>query len=296
MEQTSGKVTRAVILAAGFGTRFLPATKAQPKEMLPIVDKPVIQYIVEDAVASGITDIIIITGWHKRGVEDHFDRHFELEAKLAQAGKEKELSMIRELSEKANFIYVRQNEQLGDGHAVLRAAHLLRGVPFVVTAADDLLDESVPSIKQLIDLYYQYKAPTVAVHKVERERISKYGVISGESIGNEVYKVKQMVEKPLPEEAPSDLAVILRYVVTPEMLDELAQLQPQPSKELRLIDAAIAHLQNGNPVYAKEFMGQWYDIGSKLGFLKATVAYGLKHQELNQEFKAYLKTINGSLS
>lgn len=291
MTDTSQSITRAVILAAGFGTRFLPATKAQPKEMLPIVDKPVIQYIVEDAVASGITDIIIITGWHKRGVEDHFDRHFELEAKLAAAGKEHELQMIREISEKANFIYVRQNEQLGDGHAVLRASHLLKGTPFVVTAADDLLDESVPSIKQLIDLYNEQKAATVAVHKVPRERISKYGVIAGEKIHDHVYKVEKMVEKPRPEEAPSDLAVILRYVVTTEMLDELQQLTPQPGEELRLIDGAIRLLAKGGSVYAKEFTGEWYDIGSKHGFLRATVAYGLKHKELNDEFRAYLKSL-----
>lgn len=289
------KVTKAIILAAGFGTRFLPATKAQPKEMLPIVDKPVIQYIVEDAVASGITDIIIITGWHKRSVEDHFDRHFELEAKLEQAGKTYELAMIREISEKANFIYVRQNEQLGDGHAVLRAAHLVKDVPFVVTAADDLLDEKVPSIKQLVDLYNEHQTPVVAVHKVPKERISKYGVIEGEQAGDQVYKVKGMVEKPKPEEAPSDLAVILRYVVTPKMLDQLSKITTEPGQELRLIDGAIKLLENGGSIYAKEFSGNWYDIGSKLGFLKATVAYGLKHEELNAEFRDYLATINGKL-
>ncbi len=295
MEGNNSSVTKAIILAAGFGTRFLPATKAQPKEMLPIVDKPVIQYIVEDAVASGIKDIIIITGWHKRSVEDHFDRHFELEAKLKEAGKEKELQMIREISEMANFIFVRQNEQLGDGHAVWKAAHLVKGEPFVVTAADDIIDEKTPSIKQLIDLYNEKHAPVVAVHKVPKAKISRYGVVDADKIADQTYEVKGMVEKPSVEEAPSDLAVVLRYVVTPEMLDELVNLPVQPGKELRVIDAARAVLNKGGQVFAHEFLGDWYDIGSKLGFLKASVAFGLRHEEINADFKEYLKDVSSRL-
>lgn len=288
-------VTKAVILAAGFGTRFLPQTKAQPKEMLPIVDKPIIQHLVEDAVSAGITDIIIITGWHKRAVEDHFDRHFELEARLEEGGKEKELKMIRDVTEMANFVYVRQNEQLGDGHAVQRAAHLLAGEPFVVTAADDLLDEEVPSIKQLVDTYNKYQTPIVAVHQVPRERISRYGVISGDDLGDGNYNVTGMVEKPKVEEAPSDLAVVLRYVVTPEMLEELTKLKPEKGSELRVIDGAIAVLRNGGKVTGHSFAGEWYDFGSKIGFLKATVAYGLRHSEVKDDFKIFLKEFTKTL-
>lgn len=290
--ETNKPITKAVILAAGFGTRMLPATKAEPKEMLPIVDKPIIQYIVEDAVAAGITEIIIVTGWHKRAVEDHFDRHFELEAKLAEGGKEKELAMIRQISSMASFAFVRQDEQLGDGHAVLKAAHLIEDEPFVVTAADDLLDETVPSIKQLVDAYNEHHAPFVAAHRVPKEKISRYGCMAGEELGNGVYKVTGLVEKPKPEEAPSDLAVILRYVVTPAMFAELQALpMPEKGKELRVIDAGIEILKKGGDFYAKEFTGEWYDIGSKLGFLKATVNYGLKHEEVNEDFRAYLKQV-----
>lgn len=285
------KVTKAVILAAGFGTRMLPATKAIPKEMLPIVDKPVIQYIVEDAVAAGITDIIFVTGWHKKAVEDHFDRQFELEARLEKGDKQHELAIVRDLATMARFSAVRQGEQLGDGHAVQQVAHLLGDEPFVVTAADDILDEEVPSIKQIIDTYYEYGTPVVTAHRMPKHLINRYGVIAGEQIADNVVRVTGMVEKPSAEEAPSDLAAILRYVLTPEMLAELMKQTPVAGKELRVIDGAIAILNKGGQVHAREMQGTWYDIGSKFGFLKANIAYGLKYEETKEDLKNYLATL-----
>ena len=291
-----GKIRKAVILAAGYGTRFLPATKAMPKEMLPIVDKPAIQYVVEEAVAAGIEDIIIVTGWHKRAIEDHFDYPYELEHRLLQSGKQDAFELMRKISDMANFIYVRQKETLGDGHAVLSAAHLVNGEPFLVMAADEVYDNPILPAKQLIDAFAEVQEPVVGVFEVDKSRISRYGVIDGKPIGNDMYQVTSMVEKPPADQAPSNLAVLLKYIVTPPLLDSLRQTKVPAGGEIRLIDGAIHYLANSNgKVFAKKIAGTFYDVGSKLGFLKATVNFGLKHEELSEDFRAYLKEKNKEL-
>ena len=287
------KVRKAVFPAAGLGTRFLPATKSSPKEMLALVDKPLIQYVVEEAVASGIDSVIIVTGRGKAAIEDHFDVSFELEKLLAERGKPEELKAMRAISEMARVSYVRQREALGLGHAVLQARDLVGNEPFAVMLSDDIIDSQTPALKQLLDVYEKYDAPVLAVFEVAGEAISRFGVIDGEEVEPGVYRIKDMVEKPKPADAPSDLAIIGRYVLTPDIFAEIEQTQPGAIGEIQITDAMRSLLKR-RPFYAVRFEGTRYDAGDKLGFLIATVALGLKHPELAQDFKDYLKTVIGS--
>jgi UTP--glucose-1-phosphate uridylyltransferase len=284
------RVRKAVFPAAGLGTRFLPATKASPKEMLPLVDKPLIQYVVEEAVASGIESVIVVTGRGKAAIEDHFDVSFELEKLLEERGKHDELKAMRAISEMAQVSYVRQQEALGLGHAVLQARDLVCDEPFAVMLSDDIIDSETPALRQLLDVYEKYDAPVVAVFAVPGEAISRFGVIDGEEVEPGVYKIKDMVEKPAFADAPSDLAIIGRYVLTPDIFDEIQKTTPGAIGEIQITDAMRALLKK-RPFYAVRFEGTRYDAGDKLGFLIATVQYALKHEELAPEFREYLQTL-----
>jgi UTP--glucose-1-phosphate uridylyltransferase len=284
------KVRKAVFPAAGLGTRFLPATKSSPKEMLPLVDKPLIQYVVEEAVASGIESIVIVTGRGKTTIEDHFDVSFELERLLEERGKTDLLKQMRTISEMARISYVRQREALGLGHAVLQAKDSVGNEPFAVLLSDDIIDSATPALQQLLDVYEKYDAPVVAVFEVEGEAISRFGVVDGEAVELGVYRIKDMVEKPELVDAPSNLAIIGRYVLTPDIFAELEQTQPGAIGEIQITDAMRSLLKR-RPFYAVRFEGKRYDAGDKLGFLEATVELALKHSELAQDFKNYLKTV-----
>lgn len=288
------KVRKAVFPAAGLGTRFLPATKASPKEMLPLVDKPLIQYVVEEAVASGIESIVIVTGRGKTAIEDHFDVSFELEKLLEDRGKTDELKAMRAISEMARVGYVRQREALGLGHAVLQARDLVGDEPFAVMLSDDIIDSETPALKQLLDVYEKYDAPVVAVFQVEGEAISRFGAIDGEEVEDDVYKIKDMVEKPPFSEAPSDLAIIGRYVLTPDIFDEIEKTKPGAIGEIQITDAMRSLLKK-RPFYAVRFKGTRYDAGDKLGFLIATVEFALKHDDLAPEFREYLRSLKASI-
>ena len=285
------RVRKAVIPAAGLGTRFLPATKAQPKEMLPIVDKPIIQYIVEEAVDSGIEQIVIITGQSKRAIEDHFDYPFELAHRLREQNKLDELREVERTAELANFVYVRQKQPLGNGHAVLVAKEVVGEEPFAVLWGDDLVDAEVPCLRQLIEVYDQYGASVMAVMRVPQEKIPKYGVIAANPIGERVYEVLDLVEKPSIEAAPSDLAAVKGYVLTPEIFEELERTPPGKGGEIWLSDA-IKLLMRRQKVFALEFRGKRYDAGNKLEFLQATVDFALKRGDLDGDFRAYLKSLD----
>jgi UTP--glucose-1-phosphate uridylyltransferase len=278
------KIRKAIIPVAGLGTRFLPATKAQPKEMLTLVDKPVIQYIVEEAVASGIEQIIFVTSQTKRAIEDHFDRNFELEYRLRQKQKTKELAEVMEISDLASFVYK------GDGDAIVLAKELIGNEPCAVLYGDDIVDANVPCTAQLIKLYEKYRDPVFAVQKVPKKDLSKYGVIKGVKVDNRTHQVSDLVEKPKPENAPSDLAIIGRYIITPEVFTALEQAKPSADGEIRLIDA-FRSLKGKRSLYAHEFTGQRYDCGNKLQFLIAAVDFGLKHKEVNEggAFSRFLK-------
>ena len=284
------KVRKGVFPAAGLGTRFLPVTKAQPKEMLPLVDKPTIQYVVEEAVASGLNELIIVTGRGKRAIEDHFDAAFELEYYLNDRGKVEELAQIKTLSELASVCYVRQKEPLGLGHAILCARSLVGDEPFAVFLGDDIITASVPCMRQLLDVFERQQAPVIAVERVPRERIHQYGVIAARPIGEHVYEITDLVEKPRAEEAPSDLAIIGRYVLTPDLFEILAETAPDRRGEIQLTDA-LRRLRERRPMYALEFEGKRYDTGDKLGFLKATVEFALARPDLADEFRASLKSL-----
>jgi UTP--glucose-1-phosphate uridylyltransferase len=284
------KVRKAVFPAAGLGTRFLPATKASPKEMLPLVDKPLIQYVVEEAVASGIESVIIVTGRGKANIEDHFDVSFELEKLLEERGKLEELKAMRAISEMARVSYVRQQEALGLGHAVLQARDLVGDEPFAVMLSDDIIDSEKPALRQLLDIHEKYDAPVVAVFQVEGEAISRFGVIDGEEIEEGVYKIKDMVEKPAVRDAPSNLAIIGRYVLTPDIFDEIENTTPGAIGEIQITDAMRSLLKK-RPFYAVRFNGTRYDAGDKLGFLIATVELALKHEDLAPEFREYLRSL-----
>ena len=281
------KVRKAVFPAAGLGTRFLPATKSSPKEMLPLVDKPLIQYVIEEAVASGIESIVIVTGRGKTTIEDHFDVSFELERLLEERGKSELLKEMRAISEMARISYVRQREALGLGHAVLQAKDCVSSEPFAVLLSDDIIDAPTPALKQLLDVYEKYDAPVVAVFEVEGEAISRFGVVDGEEVEPGVYKIRDMVEKPPAAAAPSNLAIIGRYILTPDIFAELEKTQPGAIGEIQITDAMRALLKQ-RPFYAVRFKGTRYDAGDKLGFLIATVEFGLKHEELAPEFREYL--------
>jgi UTP--glucose-1-phosphate uridylyltransferase len=284
------KVRKAVFPAAGLGTRFLPATKASPKEMLPLVDKPLIQYVVEEAVASGIESVIIVTGRGKASIEDHFDISFELEKLLEERGKLEELKAMRAISEMARVSYVRQQEALGLGHAVLQARDLVGEEPFAVMLSDDIIDSEEPALRQLLDVYEKYSAPAVAVFQVEGEAISRFGVVDGEEVEEGVYKIRDMVEKPAFSDAPSDLAIIGRYVLTPDIFDEIERTTPGAIGEIQITDAMRSLLKK-RPFYAVRFKGTRYDAGDKLGFLIATVEFALKHEDLAPEFREYLQLL-----
>jgi len=283
-------VRKAVFPAAGLGTRFLPATKAQPKEMLPLVDKPMIQYVVEEAVASGLTEIIIVTGRGKRAIEDHFDAAFELEYYLQDRGKLEELAEIKTISELASVSYVRQREPLGLGHAILCARPLVGEEPFGVFLGDDLIVAPNPCMRQLLGVFERYGGPVVAVERVPRDQISRYGVIRPKPLEGKVYEVLDLVEKPAAHEAPSDLAIIGRYVLTPDLFPVLAETRPDARGEIQVTDALRA-LRRTRALYAVEFEGKRYDTGDKLGFLKATVEFALARPDLAEPFRAYLKTL-----
>ncbi len=285
------KVRKGVFPAAGLGTRFLPATKAQPKEMLPLVDKPMIQYVVEEAAASGLTEIIIVTGRGKRAIEDHFDAAFELEYYLADRGKTEELAQIKTISELASVSYVRQKEPLGLGHAILCARALVGDEPFAVFLGDDIIGAAPsPCIRQLLDVSERLGAPTIAVQRVPREHIHQYGVIAARPIEARVHEIIDLVEKPKAEDAPSDLAIIGRYVLPPEIFGILADTKADGRGEIQLTDA-LRTLRSRRPMYGVEFEGRRYDTGDKLGFLKATVEFALARPDLSAEFRAYLKTL-----
>ena len=286
-------VRKVVFPAAGLGTRFLPATKAQPKEMLPLVDKPIIQYGVEEAVASGVTNIILVTGRGKNAIEDHFDVNVELESFLEARGKRDQLAEIRQISSLINVAYVRQGEPLGLGHAVLVARELVGDEPFAVILADDVIDANPPAIKQMIDVFDRVGGPVLAVERMPREEISKYGVIAparGENFGSGVYRITDLVEKPPAHEAPSDLAIIGRYILTPDLFPALASIRSDRSGEIQLTNG-LRELLKSRPIYACEVQGVRHDTGNKLGFLKAVVYFAMKRPDLAEPFAAYLASI-----
>jgi len=286
------KVRKAVFPAAGLGTRFLPATKASPKEMLPLVDKPLIQYGVEEAVASGIESILIITGRDKAAIEDHFDISFELEQVLKGRGKINEYNAVRAISEIAKITYTRQKQALGLGHAIFQAKDFVGGEPFAVMLPDDIMDSQTPALRQLIDVYEKYDAPVMATMRIEGEAISRFGVIDAEEVEPNVYKIKDVVEKPKYEDAPSDMAVIGRYVFTPELFDALEKTEPGAGGEIQVADGLRTLLKAGRPYYAVKLEGTRHDAGDKLGFLIATVEFALQREDLGDEFREYLRTLN----
>jgi len=288
------KVRKAIIPAAGLGTRFLPATKAIAKEMLPIIDKPTIQFIVEEAIASGIEDILVVTGKAKRPIEDHFDSNFELEHNLEKSGKKELLALVEETTG-IRLHFIRQKRPLGLGHAVLQAKSFVGNEPFVVMLGDDIMVDEVPLTKQLMNDYDNTKASTLAVMPIPHEETSKYGVIDPTSeVSKGLYDVKAFVEKPKPEDAPSDLAIIGRYLLKPEIFDILETQEPGLGGEIQLTDA-IDTLNKTQRVFAREFTGKRYDVGNKLGMLEANIEYGLKHPEIKDGLKAYLKELASKL-
>jgi UTP--glucose-1-phosphate uridylyltransferase len=281
-------ITKAVFPVAGLGTRFLPATKASPKEMLNVVDKPLIQYAVEEAIASGITELIFVTGRNKRSIEDHFDKAYELEAELEAKNKQDLLAIVRNIKPShVDCVYIRQSETLGLGHAVLCAEKLVRDEPFAVILADDLLDGSPPVLCQMLQVYKKSRSSVLAVEKISPEKSSAYGVIEGIDEGYGTYKLSRIVEKPRAEDAPSNLGVVGRYILTPNIFQHIRQLNPGSGGEYQLTDA-IESLLRVEKVMAYEFKGVRYDCGDKLGYLKATVEFALKHTEFSVEFKSYL--------
>ena len=283
------KVRKAIIPAAGLGTRFLPATKAQPKEMLPIVDKPTIQYIIEEAVASGIEEILIITGRNKKSIEDHFDRSVELEMELEKAGKEEMFEMIKKISDMADIHYIRQKEPRGLGHAIYCAKSFVGDEPFAVMLGDDVVDSKVPCLKQLMDCFNEYQTTILGVQEVNANDVNKYGIVDGIYIEDRVYKVKELVEKPSLEEAPSNVAILGRYIITPQIFEILENTKPGKGNEIQLTDALQTLISN-EAMYAYIFEGKRYDVGDKFGFLEATVEFALKKEGLRDKFIEYLKT------
>ncbi|MFC1612565.1 UTP--glucose-1-phosphate uridylyltransferase GalU [Patescibacteria group bacterium] len=284
------KITKAVIPVAGYGTRFLPATKAQPKEMLNVVDKPVIQYIVEEAVASGITDIILVTGAGKRAIEDHFDHNSELYNWLSKQGKTKLKTEIKKIAQMANFIYVRQKGPYGNGTPVLNARSIVGDEPFAVLFGDDIFHGKKPRLKQLIEVYEKYGDPVLTAYRTDKEGTKKYGILDAIEIEKRVYQVKKIVEKPGPEKAPSTLASIGSFILTPDIFDALEKTKPGKGGEIWLVDA-IDKISKNRPIYACEVESTYYDVGSKLGWLQANVDLALQRSELKKDFKRYLKTI-----
>jgi len=284
-------IRKAVFPAAGLGTRFLPATKAQPKEMLPLVDKPIIQYGVEEAVESGVSNIILVTGRGKNAIEDHFDVSVELETFLESRGKKELLAEIRKISNLINFSYVRQGEPLGLGHAVLVTKALVGDEPFAVILGDDVIDATPPALRQMINVFQEVDGPVLAVERVPREDVSSYGIIDAEEIRPGVYRIRDMVEKPPRNEAPSDLAIIGRYILTPDIFPALEATVSDRTGEIQLTNG-LRHLLKQRPIYGCRIDGVRHDAGNKLGFLKAVVYFALRRPDLNQAFREYLKGID----
>ncbi|HJR08638.1 MAG TPA: UTP--glucose-1-phosphate uridylyltransferase GalU [Pyrinomonadaceae bacterium] len=285
------KIRKAVFPAAGLGTRFLPATKASPKEMLPLVDKPLIQYGVEEAVASGVESILIITGRGKNAIEDHFDISFELEHALRERGKNELLALARSVSEIARISYTRQKEALGLGHAILQARDFVGDEPFAVLLPDDIMDCETPALKQMLRVYEKYDAPVIGTMQVKGEAISRFGAIKAEEVADGVYKIEDMVEKPPYKDAPSDLAIIGRYILTPDIFDEIERTERGTGGEIQITDAMRSLLKR-RPFYAVRFEGTRHDAGDKLGFLIATVEFALKRPDLAPEFREYLRSLD----
>lgn len=282
------RIKKAVIPAAGLGTRFLPATKAQPKEMLPIVDKPTIQYIVEEAVKSGIEDIVIVNGRNKGSIEDHFDRSVELELELERQQKEEALKMVKSISEMANIYFIRQKKPLGLGHAVLSAQRFIGNEPFAVLLGDDVVVSKTPALKQMMDIYSEYNNSVVGVQTVPHEVTYQYGIVDGKPVDERVYKVRDLVEKPAVEEAPSDIAILGRYILTPDVFRYLENQERGAGGEIQLTDA-LKRMAKEEAVYAYDFKGHRYDCGSKVGFLQANIEFGLRRQELREDLEAYIR-------
>ncbi|MFH1657300.1 MAG: UTP--glucose-1-phosphate uridylyltransferase [bacterium] len=288
------KIHKVVIPAAGWGTRFLPATKAMPKEMLPVVDKPVIQYVVEEAVASGIKDVIIITGWQKRAIEDHFDRSFELEKHLESKGKTKELAQIKNIAQLANFIYVRQKgECYGNAMPILSAQPVIGDEPFAVMWGDEFIGATPPRLAQMLEAYEKHKGVIISAVRIEdKKQLSRYGIADAEAVEDNVFKIKKIVEKPSPEEAPSNLATHGAYILPPEIFDIIKNLKPGKDGEIWLVDAINKLIEDGYPVYGCEIKNaKYYDTGNKLEYLKTVIEFALSHPDFNSEFKNYLKNL-----
>ena len=284
------KIRKAIIPAAGLGTRFLPATKAQPKEMLPIVDKPTLQYIIEEAIESGIEEILIITGRNKKSIEDHFDRSVELELELEHKGKVEMLEMVKSISNMVDIHFIRQKEPKGLGHAIYCAKSFVGNEPFAVMLGDDIVyNEGKPCLRQLMDCYDEYKTTILGVQTVPENDVSKYGIVDGIHIEDRVYKVKDLVEKPKVEESPSNVAILGRYIITPQIFEILENTAPGKGNEIQLTDA-LRTLITQEAMYAYNFEGRRYDVGDKLGFLQATIEYALKKPELRDNFIEYLNT------
>ncbi|NOH16229.1 UTP--glucose-1-phosphate uridylyltransferase GalU [Clostridium cochlearium] len=284
------RVRKAIIPAAGLGTRFLPATKAQPKEMLPIVDKPTLQYIIEEAVNSGIEEILIITGRNKKSIEDHFDKSVELELELEKKGKTDLLKEVRKISDMVNIHYIRQKEPLGLGHAIYCAKSFIGNEPFAVLLGDDIVYTHKPCLKQMIEAYDEYKTTILGVQDVPKEDVNKYGIVKGKHIEDRVYKVKDLIEKPNIEDAPSNIAILGRYIINPEIFEILEHTKPGKGGEIQLTDA-LKELAQREAMYAYNFQGIRYDVGDKQGFLQATVEYALRREDLREEFLKYLINI-----
>ena len=293
------KVRKAIIPAAGLGTRFLPATKAQAKEMLPIVDKPTIQYIIEEAVAAGIEDIIIVTGRNKKTIEDHFDRAPELEMELEKSNKQDYLEMVRDIAHIANVYYVRQKQPRGLGHAVLTARSFIGNEPFAVLLGDDIVVSQTPCLKQLIDVYDKTGGSVLGVQTVPHEKVCKYGIVDGEEVSERLYKVRDMVEKPPVDKAPTDVAILGRYVIDPEVFDYLETQETGAGGEIQLTDALLRMTKDGKPMYAYDFKGTRYDVGSQIGFVQANIEFALRDDRLKKELSEYIgrlsKDIDGTI-
>ncbi|CEN79725.1 UTP--glucose-1-phosphate uridylyltransferase GalU [Paraclostridium sordellii] len=283
-------VKKAIIPAAGLGTRFLPATKSQPKEMLPIVDKPTLQYIIEEAIDSGIEEILIITGRNKKSIEDHFDKSVELELELEHKGKREMLEMVQSISNMVNIHYIRQKEPKGLGHAIHCAKSFIGDEPFAVLLGDDIVDSQTPCLKQLIDAYDEYKTSILGVQEVGKENTDKYGILDCKYIEERIYKVKDLVEKPSIEEAPSNIAILGRYIITPAIFEILKKQEPGKGGEIQLTDA-LKTLAQHEAIYAYNFEGKRYDVGDKLGFLEATIDFALKRENLKDGLINYMKII-----
>ena len=284
------KIRKAIFPVAGLGTRFLPATKANPKEMLPIVDKPLIQYAAEEAVNAGIEELVFVTGRNKRSIPDHFDKAYELEAELEAHGKDKMLNVVKDiLPSHVSCIYIRQPEAMGLGHAVLCGRPVVGDEPFAVILADDLIDSSPSCLKQMVDIYEREQCSVIGVQQVPQENVGSYGVIAGEQVNDGLWRMSGIVEKPQPADAPSNIAVVGRYILDSSIFDIIENTTPGSGNEIQLTDAIATQLQR-QTVYGYEFSGQRYDCGSKLGYLQATVDYGLKHSEIGEEFTQYLKS------